>query len=59
MICAIARLRVCVNPPIGEALSADAFQSFDSARGIVPTEFSAMVIAEIELGNVAIMEDQQ
>lgn len=47
------RERGFTNPPIGEALAADALQGIVAAFNIANTKLSAIVVAEIELGEVA------
>lgn len=45
---------LAVNPPIGQALAGDALQRQGSAVHVVVTQSGAGVVAEIELGHVAL-----
>ena len=54
MICAIFISRCRVNPPIREALAADALERSIGALDIIEPELGAMIPAEIKLSSVAL-----
>ena len=47
-------VRPLINPPIGKALALDPPEGLGGALGIVDAQRHAVVVAEIELGQIAV-----